>query len=158
MFKLGTIVSDSVTGLTGMLTHLGVEGESRIYLFQPRGLNPKTQEPVSELWIAPDRVVDGIEVPVTPQLAEALQVLGTEVEDHASGFKGIAVAAVLHISGCVHLAVQPPGVLPETGTAIRRQDFDIRRLKGEAIKVMSEAERERDQVERPSPKPFPPIR
>lgn len=31
MFKLGTMVKDSVTGLKGMLTHVQVEGDSWNY-------------------------------------------------------------------------------------------------------------------------------
>lgn len=158
MFKLGTIVTDSVTGLEGMLTHLHVEGEASVYLFQPRGLNPKTQEPVDELWIAPDRICDGVEVPMNPQLTEALKALNTEVEDQASGFKGIAVAAILHINGCVHLDVQPSGTVAETGRVIKRHNFDTRRLTGQAITTMSEAERTRDEAARPSPAPFPRLR
>ena len=156
MFKLGTMVKDSVTGLNGMLTHLQVEGDSWSYLFQPRGLSPKTGEPVEPVWIAADRICNGVEIEVTPELSGALNALGTEVEDQASGFKGIAVAAVFHISGCVHLDIQPRGVVAETGKTVARCNFDVRRLKGKSIKAMSEAERNEDQSARPSPAPFAP--
>jgi hypothetical protein len=155
MFKLGTMVTDSVTGLKGMLTHLQIEGDSKMYLFQPRGLNPKTEEPVDAIWIAPDRILNGQDV-AEPYLA--LDALGTEVEDEASGFKGVAVAAVLHINGCIHLDIQPAGIVKETGRPIKRNNFDIRRLKGKAIKPMNEAEREKSQTARPSPAPFPRLR
>jgi hypothetical protein len=160
MFKLGTMVKDTVTGLEGMLTHLHVEGEGGhvLYNFQPRGLNPKTQEPVDDMWIAPNRIKGATEVPESPQLSEAMKALNTEVEDQASGFKGIAVAAILHINGCVHLDVQPPGVVAETGKAIKRNDFDIRRLKGKAIKPLTEAQYEKSVAASPSPAPFTPPR
>lgn len=155
MFKLGTMVKDSVTGLKGMLTHAQYEGGNYNYAFQPHGLNPKTQEPVDGMWIAPDRVSGGVEISVPSQFDDAISVLGSEVEDQGSGFKGIAVAAILHISGCVHIDIQPSGVVKETGETIKRHNFDIRRLKGKAIKALSEAERERDQVQRPSPAAMP---
>lgn len=151
MFKLGTVVRDSVTGLKGMLTHLQLEGDGPMYLFQPHGLNPKTQEPVDEFWIAPNRVLKGQQIR-EPYLAR--DVLGTEVEDAGSGFKGIAVAVVLHINGCIHIDVQPPGRVAETGARIKRHNFDIRRLKGNAIKPMSEVERAVDEQRRPSPAAF----
>src|ERR1051325_7946972 len=158
MFKLGTMVTDNVTGLKGMLTHYHVEGDSQNYSFQPHGLNPKTQEPVEGMWIAPDRIRDGVESPVPSQFKSAINVLGSEVQDQGSGFKGIAVAAILHISGCVHLDIQPPGVVKETGEPIKRHNFDIRRLKGKAVKQMSAAESEVHQEQRPSPAPMPKLR
>src|SRR5438132_538386 len=82
-------------------------------------------------WLVGERVERGVMVE-DPYLA--LDVLGTEVEDEASGFKGKAVASVLHINGCLHIDVQPSGILEETGTRIEPQNFDIRRLKGKAIK------------------------
>jgi|ERR1051326_3316036 hypothetical protein len=149
------MVKDRVTGLKGMLTHAQYEGGNYMYAFQPHGLNPKNQEPVDGLWIAPDRISDGVEVPIPQQFNDAIGVLGSEVEDQGSGFKGIAVAAILHISGCVHIDIQPSGVVKETGEPIKRHNFDIRRLHGKAIKQMSEAERDQDQERRPSPAPLP---
>lgn len=150
MWKLGTMVKDKVTGMRGMLTHLLSEGENRVYLFQPRGLNPETGEPIRSIWIDPDRVVDGQEVSDTYL---ALEVLGTEVEDKASGFKGTAVGTFLHINGCLHIDVQPSGTT-KNGGVIKRQDFDIRRMSGKAIKQLSDDELDQSKQRTPSPAPF----
>lgn len=155
MWKLGTMVKDKVTGLRGMLTHFHFEGSTEMYDFEPRGLNPKTQEPVEGFWLTPDRVMGGIEIS-RPYLAE--EVLGTVVEDLASGFKGTAVSSILHINGCLHIDIQPAGVVKETGAKIKRHNFDLRRLKGKAIKPMSEKEIEASTAKAPSPAPFPRLR
>ncbi|MEY2512023.1 MAG: hypothetical protein QOE26_2786 [Verrucomicrobiota bacterium] len=160
MIKLGSIVKDTASGLTGMLTHLQVEmNGNRYMLFQPHGLNPQTGQPVKVMWGVETRFQGGerVEEPKLP-----LEVLGTEVEDLASGFKGIATGCCLHITGCVHITVQPQGKLTETGGAVDPVEFDMRRLAGPAIKAMSEKARERDQQRKPSPgrvtryQPLPP--
>ena len=150
MWKLGTMVKDKVTGMRGMLTHLMSEGDNRIYLFQPHGLDPETGEPIRSIWIDPDRVLNGQEVRDTYL---ALEVLGTEVEDEASGFKGTAVATYLHINGCLHIDVQPAGTT-KNGGIIKRQDFDIRRMRGKAIKFLSESDLDESKQRTPSPAPF----
>lgn len=149
MIALGSIVTDKVTGLTGMVTHLQVDmAGQRHMLFQPRGLNPKTGQPVKRHWLVESRLKGGkqVEEPKLP-----IEALGTEVEDLASGFKGTAVSLQLHISGCVHLEVQPKGMLKEDGAAVETVDFDIRRLKGKAIPKMTEEQREVEQKAKPSP-------
>jgi len=148
MFKLGTLVKDSATGLKGMLTHLQVEMDGLMhYLFQPKGLNPENGHPVPKLWLVDSRIENGelthVQLPT--------EVLGTEVEDIASGFKGTAISLVLHVSGCVHVNVQPKGVLAKTGGPIEPMDFDIRRLKGNRIPKLTEEAREKDQKKKPSP-------
>jgi hypothetical protein len=149
IIKLGTKVTDLPTGQTGLITHLHIEQDGRLqYLLQPNGLNPKDGQPVKRIWTVPERLKGAtadhrVELP--------LEVLGTKVKDTASGFSGIATAIQLHISGCLHVVVQPQGVLKESGERIEPFDFDIRRLEGKAIKQMTEEERDRDQVKRPSP-------
>lgn len=129
IFKLGTIVQDSITGNKGMLTHLQREtGGELFYLFQPRGLSPKTGEPVDNYFITSARILGG-EVIEAPYLGE--DIIGTSVEDDATGFKGIASASILHINGCLHIEIQPTGTVKETGARIKPHEFDIRRLKGE---------------------------
>ncbi len=152
MFKLGTDVKDSVTGLKGMLTHARLEGDTLLYIFQPRALNPKTREPVEGFYIDKNRVVNGIDAP-EPYLAR--EVLGSQVEDRASGYNGIAIASVLHINGCVHLEIQAQGVAPETFEKIKRQNIDIRQLKGKAIKQMTESEVVQSHTTTPSPMKMP---
>lgn len=132
-----------------MVTHLQIEMNGQRYLnFQPRGLNPETGLPMKRMWVVETRISGG-EIVDEPNLP--INVLGTEVEDEASGFKGTATAIQLHISGCVHVSVQPSGKLPKTGETIDACDFDIRRLKGDAIPKMSEPQRDKDQAEKPSP-------
>ena len=149
MIKLGSQVNETATGLPGMVTHLQIEmNQQRYLLFQPRGLNPETGKPVKSMWVVESRVTGG-EIVDEPNLPT--QVLGTEVEDTASGYCGVATAICLHISGCVHVTVQPKGKLEKTGAAVEACDFDIRRPKGDAIKPMTETERAADQAQKPSP-------
>ena len=149
MIKLGSQVSETATGLPGMVTHLQIEmNQQRYLLFQPRGLNPETGMPVKSMWVVESRVTGG-EIVDEPNLP--VQVLGTEVEDTASGYCGVATAICLHISGCVHVTVQPKGKLEKTGAVVEACDFDIRRLKGDASKPMTETERAADQAQKPSP-------
>lgn len=152
IIKLGEMVKDSVTGLKGMATHMMIQiGLGRHYCFQPRGINPEDGQPVPRLWV-PDGRLQGKEVPC-PDLP--VSVLGTEVEDEASGFCGKAVSLTLHISGCVHVEVQPVDTIKKTGALINSADFDIRRLKGEAIPKITDQERDLDQKKRPSPAECP---
>lgn len=155
MFKLGTIVTDTATGLQGMLTHLLIEqGGSNHYSFQPRGLNPETGAPVKKIWLSPERIEKGVpvEVPITIPMA----ALGTEAEDTASGFKGTVVGICLHLTGCFHVTLQPKGKLDKTGNPIEPMDFDIRRIKGPFIPVFSEEQVAVDQQRKPSPGGFEP--
>lgn len=148
MIKLGSNVTDIATGMEGMATHLQIDmNMSEFYQFQPRGLNPKSGQPVDRMWLVEDRleggeIVDDLELPT--------HVLGTIVEDTASGFKGMAISLVLHINGCVHFNVQPKG-LQDTGAPIETCNFDIRRLTGEAIAPMTVEEQKKDEKEKPSP-------
>jgi hypothetical protein len=153
IIELGSIVTEKATASRGMLTHMQVEtNNTRMYLFQPNGLNPETGHPVKKMWVVEERLEGGQRI-VEPELP--LAVLGTKVTDIATGFTGIAVSIVLHISGCVHVNVQPRGKLDKTGAAIEECDFDIRRLKGEAIPVMTKAEIVADQKVKPSPIDIP---
>lgn len=146
--KLGTTIKDRATGLEGQLIHLFIrEDHSQLYSFQPRGLNKEDGQPVKRCWLTRNRIVSF----TTQETDLPLEVLGTKVEDTASGFAGTAVGLTLHISGCCHVEVQPAGVLPKTGGPIETGDFDIRRLKGPAIKATTEAQRDDDQKRKPSP-------
>jgi hypothetical protein len=148
MIKLGSNVTDAATGIEGMVTHLQIEMDlSEYYQFQPKGLNPKSGQPVDRMWLVEKRleggeIVEDVELPT--------QVLGTIVEDTASGFLGMAVSLVYHINGCVHFNVQAKG-LQDTGAPIETCNFDIRRLKGEAIEPMTVEEQKVDEKKRPSP-------
>ena len=148
MLKLGTEVTDITAGQVGMLTHMQVEMNlNEYYNFQPRGLNPKTGEPVDVRWLVDSSIEGGVEV-IPPYLP--LELLGSQVTDNASGFAGTVVSLRLHINGCVHASVQSSQIL-ETGTVPLSVDFDIRRLSGEKIPVLTDEALETSQSINPSP-------
>jgi hypothetical protein len=149
MLKLGVQVTEKSTGLTGMLIHMQVQtNNNRFYNFQPRGLNPETGQPLKRRWCPSDRFEGGVEI---PEKELPLEVLGTHVEDVASGFNGTATALTLHINGCVHVTIQPAGTQPKNGEIICENEFDIRLLKGDAIKPLTADERSASEKEKPSP-------
>ena len=151
MIKLGIIVTDVATGLSGMLTHYQLEtGGNKWYRFQPRGLSPETCEPVAAHWLNEERIKDAAKLPAH-QIELPMQVLGTKVEDIASGFAGTAIALIVHINGCVHVNIQPPGIVPKTGAAIACCEFDIRRVKGKFVPVLDDKARTESLTARPSP-------
>ena len=89
ILKLGTIVTDKVTGIDGMLTVLYIDmDESRQYAFQPSQLTPDTQTPVDMYWITGSRIVGG--EPYDAVIP--IEILGTIVEDKATKFKGTVIA------------------------------------------------------------------
>jgi hypothetical protein len=150
MIKLGTDCFDTGTGLPGMATHHQFELDgSKATAFQPHGLNPENGEPLRPFWVAPSRL-QGEEI-VLNKSKLPFQVLGTHVEDRATGFEGIAITLTLHLSGCAHFDVQPQGKHPKTGAPVKAQNFDYRRLKGPAIPDMTPAELAKSHVETPSP-------
>lgn len=148
ILKLGTMVTDVAADIKGMLTGLQINMSGhQHYSFQPAGLNPETKEPIDSYWLDRDRVKGA-------QMIEKdlpLEVLGTQVEDKASAFKGMAISLNHHLNGCNHFVVKPAGKIEKTGEAIKANDFDIRRLKGEAIKEMTEEEQEKSEQDTPSP-------
>jgi hypothetical protein len=150
VIKLGSIVRDRPTNLGGMVTHMHIEMNRAIfYSFQPSGINPQNGEPLKALWCAIDRLEGGERIPFPPI---PLHVLGTFAKDKASGFSGSITSVTLHISGCVHVSIQPGTSHPKTGGHIAAHDFDIRRVEGSAIPVMTEVQREKDETIKPSPK------
>lgn len=152
-YKLGTIVTDGITGVKGMLTHLVMcLGGNRYYVFQPRGINPKTLQPVKTTWIEEARVEGGVNV-----LYDApVHILGRKGEDLGSGFKGAVTSLVYHINGCLHVSLKPKGIRPDDGATIDEHDFDIRRVKIEGIEPMTDEQIKEDIVKKPSPEPLPP--
>ena len=153
MLELGSaeLVTDTTTGLKGMLTHMQVEmdGVSRFYCFQQYGLNPETGSTLDVRWITQNRISGGTEVQ-EPDLP--YHVLGTEVEDRGSGFKGVATAMQLHINGCVHFDVQPKTIF-KTGMPTKAENLDYRRLRGPAIKDLTKKELVASHSTNPSPAP-----
>lgn len=151
ILKLGQIVTDGVTQTQGMLTHLCVNMEKHCsYIFQPKGLNPETLQPVEIILIEASRVVGGEEIDVDLPV----EVLGSEAEDLASGFKGTIIELIYHINGCIHVDIKPVGILPKTGATIASANFDIRRLKGPKIKPLTDKKLKKSIIKKPSPVSF----
>lgn len=106
---------------------------------------------MAAFWLTPSRLdkcqEDEIEINCS--------VLGTEVTDKATGFKGTAISLYFYINGCTHFEVKPKGIIKKTGEAIKSFDFDIRRLKGKAIKELTDIKLKKDQKFKPSPEKHP---
>lgn len=152
MLKLGTFITDNATEIKGMLTMYSIdESGNQHYLFQPKGLNPETHHPVDTYWIGEKRV-DGA---VIISIELPLYILGTHVEDKATGFNGKAICINYHLNGCIHIEVKPKGIIEKNGEVVKAAQFDIRRLKGDAIKELSEEELEKSKRETPSPEYSP---
>lgn len=153
VYKLGTIVKDKASTTDGMLTHLVIHiGGNLEYIFQPKGLNPKTRAPVERIIVQGARIQNGEELEMDMTYANA--ILGTQGEDF-TGFKGIILNLVYHINGCIHIGIKPEGVSEDTGNTYDPQEFDIRRVKGEAITPLTEEELRKSIVETPSPEGQP---
>lgn len=151
MLKLGTLVKDTASGLSGMLVLMQIDQDNQFYYLQPHGLNDETGQPVKGMWIGEARIKGGVVLDSMPdRVAEALPALGTSVTDKASGFSGKAIAIILHLNGCVHIEVQPQGLIKH-GDPVAAHDFDIRRLEGRAIVKKSEAQIKREDRETPGP-------
>ena len=149
LMKLGVQVLDNATGLKGILTHAEVSMDHSVrYQFRPRGLDAETHMPVKGLWVDGERVEGG--TPIETDLP--LGILGTEVEEINSGFKGKAVAIVQHLSGCVHIVIQARGST-KNGDPIQPMETDILLLKGKAIPKKTEVQKEEHKKKFPSPAP-----
>jgi hypothetical protein len=146
------MVHDDISNTDGMLTHMLIHiGGNKEYIFQPRGLNPKTGQPIDKIWLHEERISKGqfyeLDVP--------MDILGTPAEDIATGFKGRITTLVYHINGCLHVNIKPEGVLKETGGTINEQEFDIRRVKGKMIKPLAGKKLEESKKTTPSPMSLP---
>ncbi len=121
------------------------------YGFQPEGLNLKTHQPLPIYWTDPKRLEGAEERDVDLPT----HVLGTQVQDKATGFNGMAIIMYVHINGCIHIAVKPEGSIEETGEAIAAAEFDIRRLEGPALEEQTEEQIQADIKQKPSPMGMP---
>jgi len=149
IIPLRTFATDSATSIKGYLAHLIIRGDgSQVYGFQPNGLNPTNGQPRAVLWLTADRVTKH-----APRIMEEIpmEVIGSVVEDIASGFKGVAVDIVMHTTGCIHINVQPSDKIKDSGEPVEAKELDIRRLKGTKIPVLSEKEIAADIKKKPSP-------
>lgn len=149
VLKLGLVCEDKAIGLQGTLTHWIVNmGGGVRYLFQPKGLDEEGQ-PVQRLCLEEERMK------IKPEDFEMVEVpfdiLGTEVTDKASGFKGMAVEFVRHINGCFHVIVQPKGMHPVKKVPIKPYDFDLRQCTGPKIVELDKAALAKSKKDHPSP-------
>lgn len=152
ILKLGTIVSDTVSGTKGMLTHCCINmQENDCYIYQPAGLNPKTGQPVTAIMVDKARIKGASDI----EVVLPLEVLGSTGEDTASGFKGTIIGLTYHINGCVHVEIKPKGTTKETGSTIESHEFDIRRIKGSKIKMVTSEKLAKSIKETPSPMQMP---
>lgn len=152
VLKLGTECLDTATQLIGTLTHWTIDLEKNIaYLFQPRGLGPDGQ-PIELLHVCAARLlVQEVDYEV---VRIPFQILGTQVEDKASGFAGMAISFIYHINGCFHANVQPTGTTSK-GNPVASNNFDLRALKGEKIKELDSKKLAKSKLDTPSPQDFP---
>ncbi len=148
MFELGVPMKDKVSGLAGVLTHMQVYSPTaRMYNFQPAGLN-KEGLPMARRWIH-DARIEGVEV---ADVNIPWDAIGTEVWDTVTTFAGKLTAFVVHMNGCIHAEITPPGTNSETGGLFGSYDFDMRLLKGDALPpLLTKAELAKSQEKTPSP-------
>lgn len=145
--KLGTIVTDSISEVKGMLTHLMISiGGNKEYIFQPSALNPKDGKPVKQIFMQESRIEDGefVEIEVPEHL------FGKKANDKATLFKGRIVTLIYHINGCWHAELKPKG-LNEDNNTFETCEFDLRRLECKHIPEMTDEEYEKSKAETPSP-------
>jgi hypothetical protein len=151
VLKLGTMVTDKISDVKGMLTHLVISiGGDKEYLFQPQALNPETGKPVDQILVQEARIEDGELIDL--DIPEFL--LGKKAEDRATGFKGRIVSLIHHINGCWHAQIKPKGLNPKTNNTYETCEFDLRRLFGKHIPELTEEEYEKSLIETPSPEPY----
>jgi len=147
--KLNQKVIDSATLNVGTLTGLYIDtNRSCSYLFQPHGLNKEDGQPLKAIFYPAARFIAGKTPIEYEELDVPLSMLGSDVEDVPTGFKGTAINLIYHLSGCVHVDVQPVGS-DKKGEMLSPCNFDIRRLKGKMVPKLSEADFDRSKKEKP---------
>lgn len=146
-YKLATLVKDSISGVQGILTHLNIGGKNSMeYVFQPKSINPSTGMPADVMFIAPERVVGGIE----EEIDVPFDILGTKGEDIGTGYKGKIVNIVYHMNGCLHIGMKKEG-LNQEGNTFPSIEFDIRRVKGVKLNPLTTKEMDDSKKKFPSP-------
>lgn len=150
MIKLTTPCREKASDLKGAVTHAIIKMDKSVnYLFQPRGTNPDDGQPVERMFVGPERLIvsekdyEDVEIP--------FEILGTEVADKASGFKGMAVEFVRYTHGCFHVLIQPKGTLKKTNSPVKHAEFDLRQCEGPMIKKLNDAELTESRKKKPSP-------
>lgn len=146
-YKLNQRATDNYTGVEGTLTLWELREDGRFhYYVQPHGLHPETGAPVDGFWTITDAILNG----ETMESDVPKEVLGTSVTDEVTGFTGTAIYLTQHISGCLHVGIQPKGK-NKNGSVFESRNFDLRRCIGVAIPKLTDAERAESQEKKPSP-------
>ena len=147
--KLGTPVQDIATGIRGVLSLLRIQQDLRIdYLLQPSSLSEDDGLPLKQLWLVGERVKGG----EFTARAFPTAVLGADARDSVTGYRGVATAIYLYQSGCVHVELQPRGLIK--GNIIAPLDFYIGRIVSKALVEQTEEEKEVEKATHPSPGAF----
>ena len=114
------------TGLCGTVVIRQIEMDGSVQaLVKPKGVDPDTGEAVKGFWAVEKRLSGGEHEDVN----YPSEVLGTEVTDPVTGISGTAVALVYHLTGCLHVVIQPKGKT-KSGEPLKSFECDIRRLEG----------------------------
>ena len=154
--KLGSEITDLGTQVQGTITHfeLNTDGH-QYYLFQPKGSNPETGGPINRMYITKSRIKDRENVPTEEREIHVDEsVLMSQVTDLASGITGTCTGVMVHQDGCVHLVIQPPGLIKTTNCPKLPLDASILRCKGEKVPSFSEAAAAEVKTRTPSPAGF----
>lgn len=153
VLRPGTECADKATELPGTVTHWVMGMDKHIlYLFQPRGLTDEGQ-PTRMLYLCAARLTATVEDHETVEVP--FEILGSQVEDRASGFKGMAIQFIRHTNGCFHVEIQPPGLVAGKGAPIQAHDFDLRMCIGEKIPMLTSTQLQESRRATPSPSERP---
>jgi hypothetical protein len=150
VIRPGAVCTDIASGLEVTVTHWFIDmNHTFTYLTQPKGVNPEDGQPLDKVYLCGARLQhkpkDMVEVDIP------VEILGSQVEDKATGFKGMGIELIQHINGCFHVVIQPKGVAKKTKQPIRRNEFDIRGCKGPKIPKLTEKQKKKSEKDKPSP-------
>jgi hypothetical protein len=133
--KLGMIVRDPATGLTGVANMKSqlISGTVQIAIV-PEG-DGKTMPDghfIDDFML--EYVGEGVSKKAPSEDSGARFTLGLELEDTISGFRGLAVERTTYLNGCVHYTLQSRErkksiILKLISEPARAQHFDYKRLK-----------------------------
>ena len=122
MYSLGLKVTDSITGIKGiLLSMVKTLGGSEKYLLKQYGLNSETNRPHTGIWIESGRIEDGVSMP--EEEFHYLYLLGKTVTDTISGFNGVATDIITTLDGGTLVGIQPTAILIKTGTTASIEHF-----------------------------------
>jgi hypothetical protein len=150
VIRPGAVCTDIASGLEVTVTHWFIDmNHTFTYLTQPKGVNPEDGQPLDKVYLCGARLQhkpkDMVEVDIP------VEILGSQVEDKATGFKGMGIELIQHINGCFHVVIQPKGVVKKTKQPIRRNEFDIRGCKGPKIPNLTKKQKKKSEEDKPSP-------